>query len=384
MKIVFHCVYYPPEVGGLESHVSFLCRELARRGHEISIVTSLSRPGLPVFEEEDGVSVWRTPLPTRTPVGWFLHALGSTPRTRAVVRGADLVHAQAFPSILPLNLALAGAGTPLVCTLHTSHFLRLASNPLVAGPLGALIARSDHNFASSGEIAQVGEGLRRGISVEPLVNGVDTELFRPGPATLPPGGRRWRLMVPRRLFSKNGVEFFVRAMPSIVAEADVEAVFVGDGPERKRLEELGGELGVADRMTFLGSRRHAEMPGLLASADLAVFPSLMEATSVAALECMACGLPVAASDVGGLPEIVDDSVGGLFQPADPSGLAAKVLELLSVEELARRGAEGRRRVTRHWSNARLVDRHLEVYRKLLRPGRQRAAKLARAPGAPPG
>ncbi len=364
MKIVQHCVYFPPEVGGLESHVHYLCRGLVRRGHRVTVVTSLSQPGLPAFEEMDGICVYRTPLPARTPWGWFAHAAGSTPRTRAVVQEADVVHAQAFPSILPCSLALAGSGTPLVCTLHTSHFLRLAAKPLTAPALGKLIELSDYNFAASKEIADVGEALGPSISVEVLVNGVDTGIFRPVPGTHPRGERRWRLVVPRRLFPKNGVEFFVRAMPLITARADVDAIVVGDGPDREMLEGLARKLGVSGRIEFLGARPHAEMPGLLCSADLAIFPSLMEATSVAALECMACGLPVAASAVGGLPQIVGDPVGGLFPPGDPEGLAARVLELLSADGLAERGATGRRNVVTRWSNERLVDRHLEVYEEL--------------------
>ena len=362
MKIVLHCVYFPPEVGGLESHVHYLCRGLVRRGHEVTVVSSLSQPGLPAREDMDGIRVYRTPIPSRTPWGWFVHMAGSTPRTRAVVQGADVVHAQAFPSILPCSLALAGRGTPLVTTLHTSHFLRLAANPLVAPALGRLIQLSDYNFAASEEIAEVGEGLGPSISVEVLVNGVETDIFRPVPGTHPRAGRRWRLVVPRRLFPKNGVEFFVRALPAIAARADLDAIVVGDGPDREMLEGLARELGVAERIEFLGARPHAEMPGLLCSADLAIFPSLMEATSVAALECMACGLPVAASAVGGLPQIVDDSVGGLFPPGDPPALAAKVLDLLADEGLAERGATGREKVVSMWSNERLVDRHLEVYR----------------------
>ena len=365
MRIVQHCVYFPPEVGGLESHVHYLCRGLARRGHEVTVVTSLSQRGLPAYEEMDGIRVHRTPLPSRTPWGWFAHAAGSTPRTRRVVRSADIVHAQAFPSILPCSLALAGSSTPLVCTLHTSHFLRLAANPLVAPALGKLVQLSEYNFAASGEIADVGESLGPSIRVEVLVNGVETGIFRPVPGTHPRGERRWRLVVPRRLFPKNGVEYFVRAMPRIAAAADVDAIVIGDGPERGRLERLAGELGVRDRIEFLGARPHADMPGLLCSADLAVFPSLMEATSVAALECMACGLPVAASAVGGLPQIVCDAVGGLFPPGDPEGLAARVIELLSGGGLAERGATGRRNVAARWSNERLVDRHLEVYGELI-------------------
>ena len=364
MKIVVHCVYFPPEVGGLESHVHYLCRGLVARGHEVIVVTSLSKPGLEKHEVMDGIHVYRTALPARKPWGWLAHALGSTRRTRAVVTGADIVHAQAFPSLLPCAMALAGSSTPLVCTLHTSHFLRLAANRMLAPALGKLVEFGHYNFAASKEIADVGENLSSSISVEVLVNGVDTGIFRPVEGSMPRTAGRRRLVVPRRLFPKNGVEYFVRALPAIVAGAEVEAIVIGDGPERERLEALAGELGVGERIEFLGVCPHSEMPGLLCSGDVAVFPSLVEATSVAALECMACELPVAASAVGGLPEIVDDSVGGLFPAADPGALAAKVLDLLGDERLGERGVTGRRKVVAAWSNERLVDRHVQVYRQL--------------------
>ena len=178
MKIVVHCVYFPPEVGGLESHVHYLCRGLVARGHEVVVVTSLSKPDLAAHEVMDGIRVHRTPLPARRPWGWFCHAIGSTPRTRTAAAGADVVHAQAFPSLLPCAMALAGSGTPLVCTLHTSHFLRLAANRMLAPALGKLVELSDYNFAASKEIADVGESLGPTISVEVLVLGVDTGIFR--------------------------------------------------------------------------------------------------------------------------------------------------------------------------------------------------------------
>ena len=192
-------------------------------------------------------------------------------------------------------------------------------------------------------------------------------MFQRTEPTLPPPemGRR-RVIVPRRLFHKNGVEYFVRAVPLIARTVDIEAVLVGDGPERDRLERLAGELGVSDRVRFLGARKNSEMPGLLSSAELAVFPSLMEATSVAALECMSCALPVAASDVGGLPEIVDAEVGGLFRPADPADLARVVSDLLHNADLRALGASARARVVDNWSNARLAARHLDIYEELIR------------------
>jgi glycosyltransferase involved in cell wall biosynthesis len=146
---------------------------------------------------------------------------------------------------------------------------------------------------------------------------------------------------------------------------DVEAVIVGDGPERGRLEALARELGVADRLIFLGARPHAEMPGLLSSGELAVFPSLMEATSVAALESMSCELPVAASRVGGLPEIVDAQVGALFEPAAPDSLSRTVVQLLEHADLRALGRRARERVVERWSNDRLVERHLEIYHEVI-------------------
>jgi len=362
-----HCVYFPPEVGGLESHVFYLCRALVEMGHEVDVVTSHSRGETPRREVMDGVRVWRTWFPGKHPVGWIGHAAGSVPRTVSLAREADVLHAQAFQSVPPLQVARSLHGAPLVTTYHTSHFLKLAEKGGWKQILGRLVAAGDHNLAASEEIARVAERLDPGHPVEALTNGVETDLFRPVAPTLPPPpeGRR-RVVVPRRLYHKNGVEHFVRAMPLLVERVDVEAVLVGDGPERAKLEALAAELGVAGRLHFLGARPHGEIPGLLSSAELAVFPSLMEATSVAALECMSCELPVAASDVGGLPQIVDDEVGGLFRPADPEDLARVVAELLEREDLPRLGARARARVVESWSNQRLARRHVEIYEALIR------------------
>ena len=366
-----HCIYFPPEVGGLESHVYHLCRALASRGHDVGMVTSRSNPLFPPFEEMDGVRVWRTPFPSRSPAGWVAHALGSVPRALREARGVDVLHAQAFASIPPLQLARGVTGAPLVATFHTSHFLIRARQPRWRPALRTLVRGPDHVLAASREIAAVAEELAPGTRVEALTNGVETALFRRVEPTLPPGIGP-RIMVPRRLFPKNGVDVLVRALPGVMERVpDVEVVIVGDGPERRALERLAGDLGVGHRIRFLGARPNAEMPGLLSSADLAVIPSRMEATSVAALEAMACELPVAASDVGGLPEIVDGSVGGLAPPGDPDGLARLVAELLRRPDLRALGVAARERVVTHWSNARLAERHLEIYGELVERRRRR-------------
>ena len=371
MNVAMHCVYFPPEIGGLESHVYYLCRGLVERGCGVSIVTSRSQQGLPAYEVMDGIQVWRTWLPARNTLGWSLHGASSTPKLGQVALRADVVHAQAFQSVLPAFVAKRAAKIPLVSTWHTSHFLKRAESPFWRPIFQRLLRWSDYNLAASVEIAGVAQSLAPGVKVEALANGVETDVFRRVSPTLPASGRR-RIVVPRRLFHKNGVEFFVKAMPLIAEQIDAEAVILGDGPERGSLEALAGDLGMSDRIRFLGAHTHAEMPGLLSSAELAVFPSLMEATSVAALESMACELPVAASDVGGLPELIDGEVGGLFEPGNPTALAETVISLLGRNDLATLGARARARVVEKWSNARLVDRHLEIYGSLIE-GRRSAA-----------
>jgi glycogen synthase len=340
VRILQQCIYFPPEVGGLESHAYYLCRELARFGHFVTMVTSRSQPGLPERESMDGVEVIRKWFPRkRTPAGWAAHTMATVPHYMRLAKRADILHAQTFASAVPGMLAKRRFGP--AAGRHAAHLPFSAARPparLAAGaaadhPLGRLAAGGEHGDP----------GRCAGPAPTPEGRGADErrghDMFapQPQPQKRQAPGRR-RLIVPRRLFEKNGVEYFIRALPRVLELMDVEAVLVGDGPERGRLEALVAELGIGQAVTFLGSRPNTEMPALLAGADVAVFPSLMEATSVAALEAMSCGVPVAASRVGGLPEIVDEDVGTLFEPANPEAQAAALVQLLARGDLAARGA----------------------------------------------
>jgi len=365
MRILQQCIYFPPEVGGLESHAFYLCRELVRLGHDVTMLTSRSKPGSARAETMDGVKVVRSWFPARNPAGWAAHTLASIPVHRRLAGGADILHAQTFASAPPAMIARRRFGQPFVLTLHTSHFLRLARRPGWRTVLRRIIRSADWLLAASEEIRDVALGLFPHPRAEALTNGVDTSIFAPVRPALEPRPDGFRLVVPRRLFEKNGVEYLVRAMPLIRQRADVEAIVIGDGPLRGQLEQLAGELGVASAIRFLGARPNTEMPGLIASADLVVIPSLMEATSIAALEAMSCERPVAASRVGGLPEIVDEAVGTLFEPGDPQGLAEAVLALLERSDRNAMGARARDRVVRNWGLDRLARRHVEIYERLL-------------------
>lgn len=363
LRVLLQCMYYPPEVGGLESHVADLARGLARRGHDVDMLTSRSRAGLSRHERREDVDVHRVWMPARSPLGWAAHVAATLPVHARLARGADLFHAHTFACGLPPLATRRRHPRPLVLTLHTSHFLMRAGRPGWRRVLRWIIGGADYLLATSEEIRRVALDIYPHPRSEVMTNAVDTERFRPLEREAASG--RLRIVVPRRLFPKNGVEYFVRAMPLILREIEAEADIVGDGPERASLTELARELGVIEQIRFLGPRPHAEMPAVFATADVAVIPSLMEATSIAALEAMSCGVPVVASAVGGLPEIIDGGVGALFEPANPQALAAAVGSLLSRPDLSALGREGRRRVVENWSIDRLVERHLEIYARLI-------------------
>lgn len=366
MNILQQCIYFPPEVGGLESHAFYLCRDLVRLGNDVTMVTSKSKPEFKNKEFMDGIKVIRTWMPSRNTVGWAAHTVKSIPTYLPLAKSADVLHAQTFASAPPAMIAKKRYGKPMVLTLHTSHFLKLAKKPVWQPVLRRIIKSADWLLAASAEIRDVALSLYAHPRAEALTNGVDTEMFhRTKPVLPPPPDGVRRLIVPRRLFHKNGVEYFVRALPLIREEVPVEAIFVGDGPEREKLEGIARELGVLSACQFLGARPNTEMPGLLASADVAMFPSLMEATSVAALEAMSCEVPVAASNVGGLPEIVDETVGTLFEPANPQHLAERVIALLQRADLREAGKRARERVVQSWSNERLARHHIKIYETLL-------------------
>jgi glycosyltransferase involved in cell wall biosynthesis len=328
------------------------------------MLTSRSRADLSATEAMRGVRVHRVWMPSRDSLGWLAHIGATIPVHRRLARVADVFHAHTFACGVPAMLSRRVTPRPYVLTLHTSHFLMRAQRRTWRPILRRIIRRADHLLATSEEIRQVALDLFPHPRSELMTNAVDTERFSPTDRSPPPAGRR-RLIVPRRLFPKNGVEYFVAALPLIAREVDVEARIVGDGPERDRLTRLASELDMTDRIEFLGACPNERMPELLGEAELAVIPSLLEATSIAALEAMSCGLPVAASAVGGLPEIIDRQVGALFPPRDPEALAAAVVALLTREDLPELGKEARRRVVANWSLERLVQRHIEIYQELL-------------------
>ena len=200
--------------------------------------------------------------------------------------------------------------------------------------------------------------------------GVDTQLFRPHDRVaarralgLPETGKI--LMYVGRVERLKGIEILIQAVAGMEEEDDVTLLVIGGArrdPERRRLERVVSRLGISDRVRFMPAVKQARLPQYYSAADVCVFPSYYESFGLAALEAMACGTPVVASRVGGLPSIVREGETGYLIPSRCPAAFIQRLEILLANDHLRTvmGRAARERALQlGWGVA--VDRLMSVF-----------------------
>jgi glycosyltransferase involved in cell wall biosynthesis len=201
-------------------------------------------------------------------------------------------------------------------------------------------------------------------------SGVEAERFTPQVGARAASRARYAvaadaclLVVVGALEARKGHDVLLAALATL-ANPRVQSLCAGEGTARGALEARRAALGLTGTVRFLG--RVDDVPGLLAAADVAVMPSRQEGLGVAALEAMAAGLPVIASQVGGLPEAIQDGATGLLvPPGDAAALAAAIARLAADPAYAHRlGAAGAVRVRTRFTMAAMADATLAVYHDL--------------------
>jgi glycosyltransferase involved in cell wall biosynthesis len=277
----------------------------------------------------------------------------------------DLVHVNSAKAAALGRLAAWLAGVPIrVYTVHGWAFL--AHRGLVAvayrwveralRPLTTVTVCVSENERRAGLAARACDEettivIRNGVSPR-SVGGAER------------GSAPRRLVMVGRLQAPKDPITLVRAL-GLVRGPDYEALLVGDGPERALVEEEIARLGIGSAVRLLGER--TDVPELLAEADVFVLSTRSEGLPLSVLEAMAAGLPVIASNVGGIPELVLDGVSGvLVPPGDPGALAEAIERLLEDPSLALRlGEAARRRVAESFELKSVQEAHLALYRRML-------------------
>jgi glycosyltransferase involved in cell wall biosynthesis len=232
-----------------------------------------------------------------------------------------------------------------------------------------MCTRVDRYIAVSEDLArQLRERLRfpaRKVSV--IHNGIPLARYsRQADASLRAAlagpGERSLVMTVARLAEQKGQSLLFAALQSL---PNTFAVLVGDGPDRAQLERQACELGLQERVKFLGQR--ADIPELLACCDVAVLPSRFEGLPLAALEAMAAGKPVVATNVGGTSEAIQDGETGLLvPPGDPIALANAIRAVLGNPALAQRLATAAQaRVAQRFSVEVMAEQVTNLYDQVL-------------------
>ncbi|HEX2902588.1 MAG TPA: glycosyltransferase [Jatrophihabitans sp.] len=356
------------DAGGQNVHVAALASGLALRGHQVVVYTRRDAAELPDRVVLDsGVQVEHVPAgpPHRLPkdeLAPHMPAFADHLARRWRLARPDLVHAHFWMSG---QAALAAAGgqprrIPVLQTFHalgsvkrrwqadadTSPPHRLATERRIARTADRIIATCADEVR---ELRLMGADPGQ---VDVIPCGVDAERFRPEPGS----EIGQRLLSIGRLVPRKGVADTIQALawlPTaqlVIAGGPVRTGLAGD-PEYRRLQALADELGVADRVEFVGQVPHEQLPALIRSAAVVVCAPWYEPFGIVPVEAMACGVPVVASAVGGmLDTVVDGRTGLLVPPQQPQRLAAALGELLADRELRRRyGRAARRRALHNYT-----------------------------------
>jgi glycosyltransferase involved in cell wall biosynthesis len=298
----------------------------------------------------------------------------------------DLVHAHGSKAGFITRVAAIGSGLPVIYSPHCFSF-HAGVNPFIANILAGL-ERFAARFLTT-RILTVADGeqtLARRYRVgcpELFVtvhSGIDPTAYK---AVLARNAQKAAFNIDAdarvvgavgRLGAQKSPLDFVRMAAMVHAEAaDVHFVWAGSGPLAEAVRKLSEELGVAHVCHFIGE--HKDIPSLLGMLDCFVLPSLWEGFPIVLLEAMAAGAPVIATDIPGNDEAVTCGENGwLVPPADPAAMAAKVLDLLNHPSQAKAfAANGRERILREFTRAKMINSIQDVYLSAAKQGRQAMA-----------
>jgi N-acetyl-alpha-D-glucosaminyl L-malate synthase BshA len=365
-------------VGGSGIIATELGKVLASRGHHVHVISSETPVRLGDYQP--GLSFHRVETPSYPLFREPQYVLSLANKVVQVSREErlDVVHAHyAIPHATAAYLArqiLASTspiGVPLVITtLHGTDITLLGNDRSYSETVAFCIQQSDGVTAVSKSLKNdtIRElGVTRDIRVIP--NFLDCAVNRrrdvaPLRAQLAPAGRKVLIHVSnfrpvKRV--KEVVEIFAR----VRAQVPARLLMVGDGPDLADASRLARTLAVAEDVQFLGEQD--QVVPLLSAADVFLLPSAQESFGLAALEAMACEVPIVASRIGGLPELVEDGVSGFLHDLDDlAGMARSAVRLLTDEPLHRRAAEAARRAAQErYCDSKIVPLYEAYYGEIL-------------------
>jgi glycosyltransferase involved in cell wall biosynthesis len=342
VKILALCYEYPPIGGGGGRVAAQVAASLARRGHEVRVLTAGMRH-IPRREMRDHVEVLRPQSFRRREDTCSVPemALYLASNLFPVLREArswrpDVVHAHFAVPTGPLALAVkVFAGIPYVLTAH------LGDVP------GGVPEQTDHLFRLLGPfVSPVWRSARRVTAVSRFVAELANKAYGVTPIVIPNGVRQIahrqpRVHSPRRIVMAGRLS--IQKNPLLALEAlalikEMDWLFdvVGDGPQGSEMHALAVQLGIGERVTRHGWISSARVAQLMAGADILLMPSLHEGLPMVAIEALQHGLAIVGSQIAGMQDVVEEGINGFLCALSPAAFAQKLRELLADEAMLER------------------------------------------------
>jgi len=373
LKIGITCY---PTYGGSGAIAAELGIGLAARGHELHFISYAQPFRLSGFHEGiyfHEVEMYQYPL-FEYPA--YSLALAVAMHQVSEEQGLDVLHVHyAIPHATSAWMAsemFEGQGGPrIMTTLHGTDITLVGQHPSFHSITRFSILRS-HGLTAVSQYLSDETTLHFGVDpsrIEVIPNFVDTQRYRRGVGPC----HRASLAAPEEKIlmhisnfrSVKRVEDVVAIFAGVQAALPSRLIMVGDGPERPRAQQAAHELGVTDRVRFLG--KHEAVEDLLSCADLFLLPSESESFGLAALEAMSCEVPVIATRVGGLPEVVIEGESGrLFPVGEVEAMAEAAIEILRSPELWTRMSTGARAMAvERFDSEAIIGRYEASYERIL-------------------
>ncbi len=375
--------YESPPVGGGGGWVTyFLGKHFAEAGHEVLLITSQYR-GLPQDEVIEGFHVHRVPVlrKSKDVCGvheMFTYVVSSSVSSLRVVRRFQPELVQVFfgiPSGGGAYLLKKIFGIPYVVFLGGRDVPRPNPDPLYYQWLYTILAPAIRAiWRNATAVVACSDGLRElalrtdpNTKIKVIPDGLDLGRFSSVSRQAYP--QCVQILTVGRLIPRKGFQFLIRALPEVMQHASCEfkIELVGDGPYRAELVKLADELGVRHKIHFAGSVPYSDLPQKYHEADIFTLCSSAEGMPLVVLEAMGSGLPVAASRVQGIEDLVEVGVNGtLFPPGDVDELAQGLISLINDgNSRIKMGKASIARVQKYdWKN--IAQSYLEIYQRILR------------------
>jgi glycosyltransferase involved in cell wall biosynthesis len=389
MNILQLCIRFPPAPGGAENHVYHISKELIGRGHDLQVFTSDLYTEVPFVRIENPAPIYKG-VPVKRfksySLGGEMHYVFIPSMMRALLREEiDIIHTHSYG----YYQTTAGAFTkklreiPLVITPHFHPFWsmwggkrRKELRKIYDGLFGkSMIDATDVVIChSKNEKELLSNFSLPDEKVRIVPAGVDFKRFESIPS--PDRFREFYNINERivlyvgRLASNKGLRHLIDAMPQIISQfKNTTLVMIGeDEGQRKMLEDRAEKLNIKDKVVFTGHITDDELfRSAYSACDVFVLPSEYEAFGLVLLEAMACEKPCVATNVGGVPEVIDkDKIGVLVEYGNSDQLANAIVDLLGDENKRKNmGRAGRERVKANFTWPKIVDQLERIYKDIV-------------------